>query len=62
MKCHGNTIFDAAMVEKSNQNEKKDKTEETVDRIVAMAKVLFGLHMVCFHLCMFSSVTLFIVI
>ncbi|XP_055857544.1 ryanodine receptor isoform X11 [Episyrphus balteatus] len=36
---------DAALVEKSNQNEKKDKTQETVDRIVAMAKVLFGLHM-----------------
>jgi len=30
-----------------NSNEKgKDKTQETVDRIVAMAKVLFGLHMV----------------
>ncbi|XP_032596734.1 ryanodine receptor isoform X11 [Drosophila grimshawi] len=30
----------------SNSNEKgKDKTQETVDRIVAMAKVLFGLHM-----------------
>ncbi|KRJ98422.1 ryanodine receptor isoform X9 [Drosophila yakuba] len=29
-----------------NSNEKgKDKTQETVDRIVAMAKVLFGLHM-----------------
>ncbi|XP_070139394.1 ryanodine receptor [Drosophila kikkawai] len=29
-----------------NANEKgKDKTQETVDRIVAMAKVLFGLHM-----------------
>ncbi|XP_055857541.1 ryanodine receptor isoform X8 [Episyrphus balteatus] len=37
---------DAALVEKSNQNEKKDKTQETVDRIVAMAKVLFGLHMI----------------
>ncbi|XP_055904504.1 ryanodine receptor isoform X15 [Eupeodes corollae] len=36
---------DSAVVEKSNQNEKKDKTQETVDRIVAMAKVLFGLHM-----------------
>lgn len=31
----------------ANANEKgKDKTTETVDRIVAMAKVLFGLHMV----------------
>jgi len=31
----------------ANSNEKgKDKTQETVDRIVAMAKVLFGLHMV----------------
>nr|XP_017105956.2 ryanodine receptor isoform X3 [Drosophila bipectinata] len=30
-----------------NANEKgKDKTTETVDRIVAMAKVLFGLHMI----------------
>ncbi|XP_064536238.1 ryanodine receptor isoform X15 [Drosophila montana] len=30
----------------TNSNEKgKDKTTETVDRIVAMAKVLFGLHM-----------------
>ncbi|XP_033253281.1 ryanodine receptor-like [Drosophila miranda] len=30
-----------------NSNEKgKDKTQETVDRIVAMAKVLFGLHMI----------------
>ncbi|KRG04786.1 ryanodine receptor isoform X8 [Drosophila mojavensis] len=30
----------------ANSNEKgKDKTTETVDRIVAMAKVLFGLHM-----------------
>ncbi|KRF97582.1 uncharacterized protein Dwil_GK20678, isoform D [Drosophila willistoni] len=30
----------------ANSNEKgKDKTQETVDRIVAMAKVLFGLHM-----------------
>ncbi|XP_055904500.1 ryanodine receptor isoform X11 [Eupeodes corollae] len=37
---------DSAVVEKSNQNEKKDKTQETVDRIVAMAKVLFGLHMI----------------
>lgn len=32
----------------NNQNDKgKDKTQETVDRIVAMAKVLYGLHMVC---------------
>ncbi|XP_041448917.1 ryanodine receptor isoform X10 [Drosophila obscura] len=39
---------DEQALEKSNanSNEKgKDKTQETVDRIVAMAKVLFGLHM-----------------
>ncbi|XP_049307123.1 ryanodine receptor isoform X17 [Bactrocera dorsalis] len=35
-----------ALEKPSNQNDKgKDKTQETVDRIVAMAKVLFGLHM-----------------
>ncbi|XP_017836906.1 ryanodine receptor isoform X16 [Drosophila busckii] len=39
---------DETALEKANvnANEKgKDKTQETVDRIVAMAKVLFGLHM-----------------
>ena len=38
-------------VEKANSNEKnKEKIiEETVERIVAMAKVLFGLHMVCVY-------------
>ncbi|XP_069964749.1 ryanodine receptor isoform X13 [Bactrocera oleae] len=40
-------LADEQALEKlSNQNDKgKDKTQETVDRIVAMAKVLFGLHM-----------------
>ncbi|XP_030563343.1 ryanodine receptor isoform X15 [Drosophila novamexicana] len=41
-------IVDEQALEKvnTNSNEKgKDKTTETVDRIVAMAKVLFGLHM-----------------
>ncbi|XP_069964751.1 ryanodine receptor isoform X19 [Bactrocera oleae] len=41
-------LADEQALEKlSNQNDKgKDKTQETVDRIVAMAKVLFGLHMI----------------
>ncbi|XP_017464405.1 PREDICTED: ryanodine receptor [Rhagoletis zephyria] len=41
-------LADEQSLEKaSNQNDKnKDKTQETVDRIVAMAKVLFGLHMI----------------
>ncbi|XP_030563349.1 ryanodine receptor isoform X21 [Drosophila novamexicana] len=52
-------IVDEQALEKvnTNSNEKgKDKTTETVDRIVAMAKVLFGLHMtsclqyLCTHL------------
>ncbi|XP_062134851.1 ryanodine receptor isoform X13 [Drosophila sulfurigaster albostrigata] len=41
-------LVDEQALEKvnTNSNEKgKDKTQETVDRIVAMAKVLFGLHM-----------------
>ncbi|XP_067629181.1 ryanodine receptor isoform X7 [Eurosta solidaginis] len=38
--------YEQALEKASNQNDKnKDKTQETVDRIVAMAKVLFGLHM-----------------
>lgn len=37
---------DEQTVEKNATNGKKDKTEETIDRIVAMAKVLYGLHMV----------------
>ena len=38
--------------ESTEKSDKKpeDKIENTVERIVAMAKVLFGLHMVC-HLC-----------
>ncbi|XP_062134846.1 ryanodine receptor isoform X8 [Drosophila sulfurigaster albostrigata] len=42
-------LVDEQALEKvnTNSNEKgKDKTQETVDRIVAMAKVLFGLHMI----------------
>ncbi|XP_067629190.1 ryanodine receptor isoform X15 [Eurosta solidaginis] len=39
--------YEQALEKASNQNDKnKDKTQETVDRIVAMAKVLFGLHMI----------------
>lgn len=34
------------LLEKPKDEKKGDKIEETVDRIVAMAKVLFGLHMV----------------
>ncbi|KAL5285595.1 hypothetical protein ACFFRR_007348 [Megaselia abdita] len=37
---------DEQVAAKTEQNGKKDKTEETIDRIVAMAKVLYGLHMI----------------
>lgn len=35
-------------ITQTNEQQQKNLLEETIDRIVAMSKVLYGLHMVCF--------------
>lgn len=38
----------SATITQTNDNSGKNQLEETVERIVAMSKVLYGLHMVSF--------------
>lgn len=47
----------SATITQTNDNSGKNQLEETVERIVAMSKVLYGLHMVSFFFfCKFIAV------
>lgn len=42
-------------ITQTNEQQQKNLLEETVERIVAMSKVLYGLHMVCFYIYFISQ-------